>query len=160
MPVLSALVPSTSTLTSTGTFTDTQTVTICGVVYTAQTTLTDVAGHFLIGADQTASHLNLLNAINGVANGTTTAAATVPHPLVYASSSDGTHTIIKSKLKGTIGNEFRTSETLTNASWTSTVMAGGTGDFKAELVKIKKFCQLNSELEQSFENFLTTVAAD
>lgn len=119
-------VVATSTLTSTGVFTDTQTVTINGTVYTSQTTLTNVAGNFLIGANQTASHLNLLRAINaGAGAGSLYAAATVIHPTVTAISSDGTHTIINAKVAGTAGNAFTTTKTQTNASWTSTVMASG-----------------------------------
>lgn len=161
MPVLPALVPSTSTLTSTGTFTDTQTITIGAKVYTSQTVLTNVDGNFLIGADQTASHLNLLNAINlGTGAGTTYAAAMTIHPLVKATSSDGTHTIIKCKVKGTIGNEIRTTETQTNASWTSTVMASGTGNFIEALDDIQDYCQLNSEAQQALSNTLNLGTAD
>ncbi|HET7111739.1 MAG TPA: hypothetical protein VFI41_12780 [Gemmatimonadales bacterium] len=160
MATLPALVPATSTLTSTGVFTDTQTVTICGKVYTSQTSLTNVDGHFLIGADQTASHLNLLNAINGVADGVTVAAATTIHPLVRAVSSDGTHTVIQAKLKGTVGNEFRTTETQTNASWTSTVMGSGTGDFKEALDNLQDFVQLNSEALSHLSNMLNLATLD
>lgn len=161
MPVNPALVAAVSTLTSTGAIGDTETVTICGKVYTFQTTLTNVDGHVLIGADQTASHLNLLRAINlGTGAGTLYAATTTIHPLVKATSSDGTHTVIAAKLKGTVGNEFRTTETCANASWTSTVMAGGTGNFKEALDLIQDVCQLNSEALQAFENCLNLGTAD
>ena len=59
MPVLPSLTAATTTLTSTGAFTDTQTIVIGGKTYTSDTTLTTTDGHFLIGADRTASHLNL-----------------------------------------------------------------------------------------------------
>lgn len=160
MAVIPALVAATSTLTSTGAFGDTETITICGKVYTAQTTLTNVDGHFKIGANQTESHANLKDAINGVANGTTTAAATTIHPLVKATSSDGTHTIIAAKLKGTVGNEFRTTETLANGSWTSTVMAGGTGDFKTALNFLLKEMQLNSEVLAAVANLFNLATLD
>lgn len=160
MAVPPTLVAATSILTSTGVFTDTQTITICGKVYTSDAALVNTDGHFLIGANQTASHLNLLSAINGVADGVTTAAATTIHPLVRATSSDGTHTTIAAKLKGTVGNEFRTAETQTNASWTSTVMAGGTGNFKEALDDIQDFVQLNSEALSLFANCLNLAALD
>ena len=58
-------------LTSTGAFTDTHTIVIGGITFTAMTTLGATAGNFLIGANQTASHLNLAALLN--APGTTTA---------------------------------------------------------------------------------------
>lgn len=161
MALLPALVASVSTLTSSGTFTDTQTVTIAGKVYTSQTTLTDVDGNFLIGANQTASHLNLMNAINlGSGAGTTYATAMTIHPLVKATAATGTTTVIAAKLKGTVGNEFRTTETQTNASWTSTVMASGTGNFKEALDDIQDSMQCNAEVLAALQNCLSFVDAD
>lgn len=155
MATLPAMAFATSTLTSTGTFTDTQTVTIGGKVYTAQTTLTDVDGNFLIGADQTASHLNLLRAINlGAGAGTLYATSTTIHPLVTATSSDGTHTIIKAKVAGAQGNLITTTETLTNASWTSTVMASGSGVLYAALDAMRDESQMNAALLQQLNNLL------
>lgn len=116
----------TGTLTSSGNFTDTQTVTIDGKVYTFQTTLTNVNGNVLIGADRTASHANLKAAINLEAGaGTTYAAAMTLHPTVTATSATATTTVVAAKATGTPGNSLATTETQTNAAWGGATLAGG-----------------------------------
>lgn len=116
----------TGTLTSTGNFTDTQTVTIGSKVYTFQTTLTNVDGNVLIGADRTASHANLKAAINLEAGaGTTYAAAMTAHPSVTATSANATTTVVEAKVAGTAGNSIASTETQTNASWGAAALAGG-----------------------------------
>lgn len=161
MATLPTLAAATSTLTSTGAFTDTQTVTCGGKTYTSQTTLTNVDGNFLIGADQTASHANLMAAINLSAGaGTTYAAAMTRNKLVKATSADGTHTVIAAKIKGTVGNLFATTETQTNASWTSTVMANGSGDVVEALDDIQDYMQVNSEVQAALANCLNLASTD
>jgi len=154
MPILPTLTAATATLTSTGAFTDTQTVTVGTKTYTSQTTLTNVDGNFLIGANQTASHLNLKDAVNGVANGTTTAAAMTKNDLVQADSSDGTHTVFSAKLKGTIGNMIATTETQTNASFAGAVMTGGAGAAVDTLNLIRTQSQSKSDELQALNGLL------
>lgn len=116
----------TGTLTSSGNFTDTQTVTIGSKVYTFQTTLTNVDGNVLIGADRTASHANLKAAINLEAGaGTTYAAAMTIHPTVTATSANATTTVVKAKSAGTAGNSIASTETQSNASWGGATLSGG-----------------------------------
>lgn len=119
-------VKATGTLTSSGTFTDGQTVVIGGKTYTFQTTLTNVDGNVLIGADQTASHANLKAAINLEAGaGTTYAAAMTLHPTVTATSATGTTTVVQAKSAGTAGNSIATTDTLSNVNWGAATLAGG-----------------------------------
>lgn len=121
-PVTSA----TGILTSTGTFTNAQTVTIGAKVYTALAVLTDVDGNFLIGANQTASHANLLAAINLTAGaGTTYATSTTANADVFATGASGTTTSVQAIIPGDYGNNIVTTETLTNASWGNTTLGGG-----------------------------------
>src|SRR5688572_30292918 len=134
MALLPALVAATGTLTSSDVFTNSHTVTTGPKTYTFQDTLTNVDGNVLIAANPTASHLNLLRAINlGAGAGTLYATATTAHPTCRAISSDGTTTVVESKIKGTIGNGFATTETLTNVAWGAARLAGGTGDFLAAI---------------------------
>ncbi len=126
-------VVSTSTLTSTGVFSAGEKAIIGSTTYTFVAALTVPAVPFevLIGANQTASHLNLLRAINaGAGAGSLYGTGTTIHPTVTAISSDGTHTIINAKVQGAAGNSIGTTEgaaaaAMANASWTSTVMASG-----------------------------------
>jgi hypothetical protein len=116
------------TLTSSGAFTDTQTITIGGKVYTTQTTLTNVDGNVLIGANAAATIDNLYAAINlGAGAGTTYAAAMTAHPHVVATSETDTTLVVKARVDGSIGNLIGTTETQTNASWGGTVLASGSG---------------------------------
>lgn len=121
----------TSTLTSTGVFSNGETVWIDTglnfVQYTFRTALSapSVPYEVLIGADQTASHLNLLNAINRGPGEGVTYSSNLPHPTVIATSSTGTTTVIQAKESGGAGNLIPTSETCANASWSGTTMGGG-----------------------------------
>ena len=155
MPKLPALVAATATLTSTGAFTDTQTVVIGGKTYTSQTTLTNVDGNFLIGANQTASHANLKAAVNLEAGaGTTYATAMTANTQVKATSADGTHTIFAAKLKGALGNQIATTETQTNASFGGATMTGGSGSLHQAIQDIQTYGQINGDVEQALENLL------
>lgn len=124
----------TTTLTSTGVLEDGDQAIIGGRTYTFKTTLTASGAtpyEVLIGANQTASHLNFLRAINaGAGAGTLYGTGTLIHPTVTAATSDGTTTVINAKTPGTAGNLIGTTEgaaaaAMANASWTSTVMASG-----------------------------------
>lgn len=157
MPVLSALVASTATLTSSGVFTNGHTAVIGGKTYTFETSLTNVDGHVLIGADRTASHANLKAAVNLEAGaGTTYAAATTANTQVKATSATATTTVFAAKFKGALGNQISTTETLTNVAWGGTEMTGGSGDFIAALANIPTYCQCNAEVETAFTNLLNS----
>jgi len=155
MPILPTLAAAVTTLTSSGVFLNTETVTIGGKVYTAQTALTNVDGNFLIGANQTASHLNLLSAVNlGAGVGTTYALAMTANQQVIATSSTGTTTVFGARIKGSTGNQIATTETLTNASFTSTVMASGSGDASALLNLIRTESQSKADELQALNLIL------
>lgn len=63
---------------------------------------------------------------SGIA-GTDYSTGTYPHADVYATTNTNTEQTIVAKKVGTGGNSITTTEALANYSWTSTVMAGGTG---------------------------------
>ena len=116
-----------SVFTSTGALGNNETVTIGSTVYTYKTALTPAAYEVLIGANQTASHLNLLRAITaGAGSGTLYGAGTVAHPSVTATASDGTTTTIEALVAGTAANSIATTETCANASWPGATMNSGT----------------------------------
>jgi len=119
-------VAATQVLTSTGTFANNETVVIGGKTYTFQTTLTNVDGNVLIGANAAASIANLAAAITlGAGAGTTYAAAMTAHPTVTVSASNATTLTVQAKTKGTPGNSIATTETVVNASWGAATLAGG-----------------------------------
>lgn len=116
------------TLTASVNFSDTETVTLNGKVYTFQAALTNVDGHVKIGADLTASLLNLKNAINvngGGVSGTDYAALSVAHATVSATASDATTLSVRAILYGVVGNAYTTTETAANAAWGGATLATG-----------------------------------
>lgn len=130
-PSLTPNVTAAGTLTSDDVFLDTETVTIDGKTYTFRTTLGVLANSVLIGADQTASHLNLQRAINRATTGlgTTHTIATVEHPTVWSSVASGTTTVVRSKRPGVAGNSIATTETCGHAAWGAAVLASGAGEY-------------------------------
>lgn len=71
---------------------------------------------------------NVKKAINASGiSGTDYSTGTYPHPLVIATTNTDTTQVIQARNVGTAGNSIATTETLGNYSWTSTVMASGTG---------------------------------
>lgn len=123
-------VSASATLTFAGQPADNDTVTINGVVYTFQTTLTDVAGHVKIGADVATTIINLRNAINrGAGAGSKYATSTVIHPDVSASAT-ATTLVASALFPGTSGNAFTKAESGSNTSWDAggggTTFSGGT----------------------------------
>ncbi len=105
---------------------DTDTVTIDSKVYTFQDTLTDVDGNVHVGADDEASLLNLLNAINlGPGQPDDYADAMTIHPTVKATLSDATTLTVAAKdLGGTGGTLIATTESA-GATWAETTLDGG-----------------------------------
>lgn len=102
------------------------TLTIDGRVYTWQTSLTNVDGHVLIGANDTAALLNMKNAINLGTNGGTYAAAMTANTSVLALSSNATTLVINALVTGKVGNRIATIET-SAGSWGAVTLASGAG---------------------------------
>jgi hypothetical protein len=122
-----------SAIAATGVYTasalvDTDTITIGAKTYTVQATLTNVNGNVKLGANLTATLLNLLKAINlsGVA-GTDYAAAMTLNTDVTATTSDATHLNVTAKALGTAGNTVATTDTATNGAWGAATLTGGVG---------------------------------
>lgn len=115
---------------------DGNTLTINGKVYTWQTSLTNVDGHVLIGANDTAALLNMLRAITlGTASGTSYAAATTAHPTVTATSSNATTLVITALLVGVAGNALTLAESSSGAWGSSTtVLTGGVAAVAYEIL--------------------------
>ena len=161
MPTLSSLVRAVGTLTITATTSaDTQTCTIGGKVYTFQTTLTDVDGNVLIGANVTAMAANLVAAINLAAGGGTTyAAAMVKSVHVYATSAAGVVTVT-AKVPGVIGNLIDTTETLTNSAWGAATLASGAGHIYTAITEIRAGAQVNSDVLAALDQIDASAAAE
>lgn len=81
-----------------------KTVTVGGKVYTFKTALTPTEGQVLIGANDTAALLNLLNAINHEGTPNTDYKCAAANANVVGISSDATTLIVENKVKGVIGN--------------------------------------------------------
>lgn len=103
------------------------TLTINGKVYTWQTVLTNVDGHVLIGANDTAALLNMLRAINlGSGSGTLYAAATTANGYVTATASNATTLTVTAIVTGVVGNGYTVTES-SNGAWASATLTGGAG---------------------------------
>jgi hypothetical protein len=124
---------STATVTLTGQPANGNNVIIAGVTYTFQTALTNVAGNVLIGADANATAANLVAAINqGAGSGTVYAAATVRHPVAYASAAAAVVTVTLWGVNPSQGGDYAVSRVGANI----TVPATGvftTGVFDARV---------------------------
>jgi hypothetical protein len=120
-------VAATGTLTSDATApSNGDTVTVGGLVYTFQTTLTNVARNVLIGASAAVALDNLKSAVNATAgSGTTYAAATVVHPTMEATTNTNTTQVFEARTKGTGGNSLATVEASTHLSFGAATLAGG-----------------------------------
>jgi hypothetical protein len=147
------LVRASGVLTFSGVAVNAQTVTIGGKVYTTQTTLTDVDGNVLIGADQTATAANLAAAINlGAGAGTTYATSMTENPHVAADATAAAGVLtVRAKIPGAVGNLVDTTETQTNAAWGAATLASGSGDFSDAIAAIMAYAQVNSEVIQALD---------
>lgn len=113
---------------------DAATFTIGDITYTAVLELSETSGatavpYQILWVTNEATFLdNIKLAVNasGLA-GTQYSTGTYEHPQVYATTNDNTSQIFVAKAVGTGGNSIATTETLGNYSFTSTVMASGTG---------------------------------
>lgn len=135
------------TLTASGTFTDTQTVVVGGKTYTTQTSLTNVDGNVLIGANAAATLQNLYDAINltGTA-GTQYAAAMTANTRVKATAVTATTLVVRALTPGEVGNLIASTETQTNAAWGAATLASGAGNFTAWVAALEADTQINSEV--------------
>lgn len=113
---------------------DNATFTIGDITYTAVLELSETSGatavpYQILWVTNEATFLdNIKLAVNasGLA-GTQYSTGTYEHPQVYATTNDNTSQVFLAKALGTGGNAIATTGTLANYSWTSTVMASGTG---------------------------------
>ena len=147
------------TLTASGTFTDTQTVVVGGKTYTTQTSLTNVDGNVLIGANAAATLQNLYDAINltGTA-GTQYATAMTANTRVKATSNTATTLVVSALTPGEVGNLIATTETQTNAAWGAATLASGSGNVNEYITGILTVNQINAEVQAALKAL--TIAAD
>lgn len=125
-PVNAVAGSGTLTVTGGGTqIADNDTVTIDTKVYTFKTALTPTEGEVLIGASDTATLLNLLNAINHTGTPDTDYKCAAVHPTVTGTSSDATTLVVTAKTKGVAGNSIATTETGAELSWGAVNLEGG-----------------------------------
>jgi len=113
---------------------DAATFTIGSTTYTAVLELTETSGataasYQVLWVTNEATFLdNIKLAVNASGTaGTNYSTGTLEHALVYATTNTNTTQVFVSKTTGTAGNSIATTETLGNYSFTSTVMASGTG---------------------------------
>lgn len=98
-------------------------VTIDAKQYTFKTALTPTEGEILVGANDTASLLNLKNAINHTGTPDTDYKCAAVHPTVTGVSSNGTTLIVASKVKGVVGNALVSTVTAAaELSWNGTTL--------------------------------------
>lgn len=116
--------------------TDASTFTIGNRTYTAVLTLAEtilgtagaVADQILWVTSEAVFLDNIKKAINGSGiAGTDYSTGTTPHTQVVATTNTNTVQTFVSRLLGTVGNSYATTETMGNYAFTSTVMAGGAG---------------------------------
>jgi hypothetical protein len=109
-------------------------ITLGNRVYTATLELSETSGATAV-ADQilwvTSEAVfldNIKKAVNGSGiAGTDYSTGTTPHTQVVATTNTNTVQTFVSRLLGTVGNSYATSDTLANYAFTSTVMASGAG---------------------------------
>ena len=135
---VSATTKATETLTLTGNLSDGDTIVIGAKNYVAQETLTDVDGHFHIGATASATIDNLIAAIN-LTDGAVAvdyASATTINSQVSAAAGAGDTMDITAKAGGTAANSIATTETSATASWGAATMSGGEANGKLDLIAL------------------------
>ncbi len=123
VPVNAVAAQGTLTLTAdTGsTILTTKTVTVGGKVYTFKTALTPTEGEVLIGINDEAALLNLLNAINYTGTPNTDYKCAAANVNVVGISSNATTLIVENKIKGVIGNLSAVATTIAGA-WDDTTL--------------------------------------
>lgn len=120
----------TGTLTLSANLSNTETVVIGGKTYTAQSSLTDSDGNFLIGASASDTIDNLIAAINlGTGSGSLYAASTTANTDVVATAGAGDTLVLTALTSGTPGNSVTTTETSATAAWGAATLEGGVDAF-------------------------------
>lgn len=143
------------TLTVSANPANTETVTIAGKVYTFQTSLTNVDGNVLIGANAEGSIDNLVAAINlGAGAGTAYAAAMTLNASARAVKGSASTLVAYAKIAGAAGNLIATTEACANSAWGAGTMAGGTGDPGNALAALLAQDQLNAAAVQAITEVL------
>ena len=99
------------------------TVTIDTKIYTFVTPVGNTEGNVLVGANDTASLLNLLNAINHTGTPDTDYKCAAVHPTVTATASTALTLTIAAKTKGV--STIATTKSGTEISWAHTTLYGG-----------------------------------
>jgi hypothetical protein len=134
-------------------------VVVGGKTYTTQTTLTNVDGNVLIGANAAATLQNLYDAINltGTA-GTQYAAAMTINTRVKATAVTATTLVVSALTPGEVGNLIASTETQTNASWGAATLASGSGNVNDFIVSVMALTQCNSEMAAELKKL--TIAND
>lgn len=142
------LVRATGVLTITAIPINNETVTIGGKVYTYQTTLTDVDGNVLIGADEVSAALNLSRAINlGAGSGSLYAASMVKNDHADVATVAAGVMTVQARVHGIHGNLIDTAETSTVASWAGpTFFTGGSGLVDEFIDSLVLLNQINAEV--------------
>lgn len=134
-----------------------ETIVIGEKTYTFKASVTTTANEVKIGATVAATILNLYNAINADADasGVTHGSLTTVNKSVKATAYDATTLTIKADAPGAGGNFIPTTALLTTSSaatFTSTVLGGGSGNLYEALHGLKTYGQLNSDVLQVFGN--------
>lgn len=154
MPFTETLVYAAGTLTLSANPLNTETVTVGSKTYTFQTSLTNVDGNVLIGANAAASLQNLFDAINLTGtSGTQYAAAMTINANVKATSVTATTVVVKSKVPGVIGNLIASTETIvTGGSWGAATLASGAGSIMTALDQLIATEQLSASAQQALHD--------
>ena len=120
-------VGATGTLTVTGAsqIAGDHTVTIDTKVYTFKAALLSEEGEVLIGENDTAALLNLLNAVNHTGTPDTDYKCAAVHPTVTGTSSGALTFVGTAKTKGVVGNAIATDSSGAEISWGDTDLVGG-----------------------------------
>lgn len=126
----------TGTLTVGAGIANAETVTIGGIVYTFQDTLTTLVGGVKRSGVIATDLATLAKAINGTGvAGVDYTMGTAAHPTVSATSG-ATTLVATARTPGTAGNAITTTETGANMAWGAATLAGGTGIVNNETVTI------------------------
>lgn len=157
MAQLTAFARATGTITE-GTISNAETVTVAGKVYTFQTTLTDVNGNVLIGADDGTALDNLAAAIVlGPGAGTlyATAMTVNPHVTAVASGAATNVVTVTAIVPGTIGNLIALAEGTTGATISGALLTTGAGSVVVALNEILAQDQVNATVIKSLEELIS-----
>jgi len=93
--------------------------------YTFASPLTPTEGEVLVGATDTASLLNLLNAINYTGTPGTDYSCAAKHTQVEATSSTALTLVVAAKIHGVVGDTYTSTSTGAEISWGAVVLASG-----------------------------------